>query len=188
MRTVSSLGSPYRMRWRSLASRSLHATLSGILNRLQTVSRTSIIQCCDGPRVQPERAPSSMLSDGSGTTASGSTSSRTPSPVHAGHAPCGLLNEKLRGAGSSIEIPQYTQANSSENSSSCMPLSASAGISRMSPSLSLDACSSDSWSRERSSGPMMMRSTTTSMSCLNFLSSVIGSARSWSTPSTRART
>src|SRR5579862_6381628 len=103
------------MTLRSFASSSFHGMLSGILKRLQTVSSTSIIQCCDGPRVHPESAPSSMLNDGSGTTASGSTSSRTPSPVHTGHAPCGLLNEKLRGAGSSIEMPQYTHANSSEN-------------------------------------------------------------------------
>src|ERR1035438_303150 len=100
----------------SLGSRSFHGTLSGILKRRQTVSSTSIIQCCDGPRVHPESAPSSMLNVGSGTTASGSTSRRTPRPVHTGHAPCGLLNEKLRGAGSSIEIPQYTHANSSEKS------------------------------------------------------------------------
>src|SRR5450755_3601320 len=108
MRTVSSLGRPYRMTCRSFESRSFQATLSGILKRLHTVSSTSIIQCCDGPRVHPDSAPSSMLKDGSGTTASGSTSRRTPKPVHAGHAPCGLLNEKLLGAGASIEMPQYT--------------------------------------------------------------------------------
>src|SRR6202521_6237603 len=144
MRTVSSLGSPYRMSRRSLGSSSLQGTLSGILKRRQTVSSTSIIQCCDGPRVHPESAPSSMLNDGSGTTASGSTSSRTPRPVHTGQAPCGLLNEKLRGDGSSIEMPQYTHANSSEKSNSCMPLSGSSSMSSMTMSLSLDAYSSDS--------------------------------------------
>ena len=84
--------------------------LSDTLNFLATVSSTSISHDIDGPRVQPESAPSLMLNDGSGTTASGSTSMRMPRPVHAGHAPWGLLKEKLRGAGSSIEMPQYTHA------------------------------------------------------------------------------
>ena len=46
-----------------------------------------------------------MLRVGSGTTESASTSMRMPSPVQAGHAPCGLLKEKLRGAGSSMLMP-----------------------------------------------------------------------------------
>src|ERR1017187_852788 len=110
MRTVSSLGSPYRMSRCSLSARSFHGVLSDTLNFLATVSSTSINHDIEGPRVHPERAPSLMLNDGSGTTASGSTSMRMPRPVHTGQAPCGLLKEKLRGAGSSIEIPQYTHA------------------------------------------------------------------------------
>src|ERR1700736_2402334 len=105
----------------SLAERSRHGVLSETLNLRATVSSTSISHDIDGPRVQPDSAPSLMLSDGSGTTASGSTSMRMPSPVHTVQAPCGLLNEKLRGAGSSIEMPQYTQAKSLENRSSLTP-------------------------------------------------------------------
>ena len=33
--------------------------------------------------------------------------SRVPRPVHVGHAPCGELNEKLRGSSSSIIVPSY---------------------------------------------------------------------------------
>jgi len=47
-----------------------------------------------------------MESAGSRTTASRSTSMRSPSPVQVGQAPWGLLKEKLRGAGSSMEMPQ----------------------------------------------------------------------------------
>ena len=187
MRTVSSLGSPYRISRCSGAANCCQGTLRGIRKRRHTVSSTSMSQCCDGPRVHPDRAPSSMLRLGSGTTASGSTSRRMPRPVQAGHAPCGLLNEKLRGAGSSIEMPSYTHAYSCEKSISSSPLSASMGISSSSPSLSLAACSSESLSRELSSGLMTTRSTTTSMSCLNFLSSVIASERSRTSPSMRAR-
>src|ERR1700730_1044087 len=124
------------MRFCSLGDRSFHGAVSDTLNFFATVSRTSMSHDIDGPRVHPDSAPSLMLSDGSGTTASGSTSMRIPSPVHAGHAPCGLLNEKLRGAGSSIEMPQYTHAKSFEKSISGGPF-ASAGMSRMSPSVSL---------------------------------------------------
>src|SRR5450631_975038 len=99
----------------SWAERSFHGTLSDTLNFLATVSRTSINHDIDGPRVQPESAPWLMLNDGSGTTASGSTSMRMPSPVQTVQAPCGLLKEKLRGAGSSMDMPQYTHAKSFEN-------------------------------------------------------------------------
>ncbi len=74
--------------------------------RRATASTTSISQRCEGPLVQPERAPPMMLREGSGTTASASTSIRNPRPVHTVQAPWGLLKEKLRGAGSSIEMPQ----------------------------------------------------------------------------------
>ena len=42
---------------------------------------------------------------------SGSNSSLTPRPVHSGQAPCGELNEKLRGSISPRLIPQCAQAN-----------------------------------------------------------------------------
>ena len=46
-------------------------------------------------------APSAIDASTSGMTSSGSTSNVVPSPSHDSHAPYGLLNEKLRGAGSS---------------------------------------------------------------------------------------
>src|SRR5512132_289836 len=48
---------------------------------------------------QGAMAPSLMDRSESGTTSSGSTSKRVPSPSHVGQAPYGELNEKLRGAG-----------------------------------------------------------------------------------------
>ena len=90
-------------RWASVRSR--QGASIGILKRRATASTTSASQRCDGPFVQPASAPPMMLSESSGTTASSSTSIRSPSPVHTVHAPCGLLKEKLRGAGSSMEMP-----------------------------------------------------------------------------------
>ena len=37
-----------------------------------------------------------------------------PSPVQSGHAPCGELNENIRGSSSGIEVPQCRQAKRSE--------------------------------------------------------------------------
>ena len=45
----------------------------------------------------------------SGMTRSGSMTSWVPRPVHVGQAPCGELNEKLRGSRSSIIVPSYGQ-------------------------------------------------------------------------------
>ena len=59
-------------------------------------------------------APSLSVSDGSGTTRSGSISICEPRPVHRGHAPCGELNEKIRGSSSGITGPWSGQANFSE--------------------------------------------------------------------------
>src|SRR5437870_1908920 len=56
-------------------------------------------------------APSLIVRSGSGTTSSGSTSSRVPSPSQVWHAPYGELNEKFRGANSSNESPQYVHAS-----------------------------------------------------------------------------
>src|SRR5438128_12514315 len=55
-------------------------------------------------------APSSMVRSGLGTTSSGSTSYRVPRPSHLGHAPYGELNEKLRGASSSKDVPSFGHA------------------------------------------------------------------------------
>src|SRR5436189_6453378 len=51
-------------------------------------------------------APSLMDRSGSGTTSSGSTSSRVPSPSHVGHAPYGEVNETLSGASPAQGRPQ----------------------------------------------------------------------------------
>ena len=47
-------------------------------------------------------APAASDFDSSGTTRRASNSSRVPSPAQAGQAPCGLLNENMRGAISGI--------------------------------------------------------------------------------------
>src|SRR6478609_9851667 len=56
-------------------------------------------------------APCAIDFDLSGMTRSGSISSWVPRPVQVGHAPCGELNEKLRGSSSSIVNPSYGQLN-----------------------------------------------------------------------------
>ena len=107
----------------------------------------------------------------------------TPSPPHFGQAPNGLLNENSRGSTSGMVKPETGQANFSEKISrsavslrclfafapSTAPPSAISAIA--SPSASLSACSSESASRVAMSGRTTMRSTTTSMSWVNFLSS-----------------
>ncbi len=55
-------------------------------------------------------APCASERDRFGSTRSGSISSRLPSPVQSGHAPCGELKLKLRGAGSSKLPPCSGQA------------------------------------------------------------------------------
>src|SRR5262252_2631749 len=69
-------------------------------------------------------APSEIERSSSGTTSSGSTSKLVPSPSQRSQAPYGELNEKLRGASSSNDSPQFVHARCSENvstsrSSSC---------------------------------------------------------------------
>ena len=61
---------------------------------------------------QPEAVspPSIMLRFGFGMISSGSMSICTPSPVHFGHAPCGLLKENSLGVSSSMDMPQSSQA------------------------------------------------------------------------------
>ena len=60
-------------------------------------------------RAHGTSAPVARLFERSGMTRSGSISRRVPRPVQAGHAPCGELNEKLRGSSSSIVNPSYGQ-------------------------------------------------------------------------------
>ncbi len=52
-------------------------------------------------------APSRMDRRGSGTTSSGSTSTRVPRPWQSGHMPSGPLNEKLCGLSSGNAWPQH---------------------------------------------------------------------------------
>jgi len=60
-------------------------------------------------------APCASDRSGSTISLSGSTSWTTPSPVHAGQAPCGELNEKMRGDSSESAKPQRGQACRDEN-------------------------------------------------------------------------
>src|SRR5690606_21300281 len=55
------------------------------------------------------------------STRSGSISILCPKPSQVGHAPYGELNENIRGESSSKLMPQSTQANLSEKSSSSEP-------------------------------------------------------------------
>ena len=141
-------------------------------------------------------APCRRLSSSSGTSRSGSTSSSVPMPVHCGQAPKGLLNEKVRGSISSIEIGwSLGQAIFSENRrSGVRPSGSSAAIStksiRTSPPDSRSAVSTESVRRclAVASAPLATRrSMTTSIVCLRCFSSVGGSARLMVSPSTRAR-
>ena len=105
-----------------------------------------------------------------------------PSPPQAGQAPNGLLNENSRGSISGMVKPDTGQANFSEKiRRSALALrprlaaapdalvSASSTTAR--PSASLRHCSSESASRVPMSDFTTSRSTTTSMSWVNFLSS-----------------
>ena len=105
-----------------------------------------------------------------------------------GHAPCGELNEKIRGSSSGIEMPQCRHANRSEYvwTTGSPPSRGSVSISRI-PSASATAVSTESASRLRESGFMISRSTITAMSCLNFLSRTISSSSSRISPSTFTR-
>ena len=116
-------------------------------------------------------------------TRSASICCSMPRPPHFGQAPNGLLNEKSRGSISAMVKPETGQANFSEKimrSSACVPFSLlpsvfsppSANSATAMPSARCSAVSKDSASRCAMSARTTMRSTTTSMSCLNFLSSV----------------
>ncbi len=95
-------------------------------------------------------------------------------PAQVGQAPKGLLNENRRGSISEIVKPETGQANFDEKVMRfAWPLSSRSSaysITAM-PSASSRAVSSESANRAAMSGRTTIRSTTTSMSCLNFLSS-----------------
>ena len=100
-----------------------------------------------------------------------------------GHAPCGELNEKMRGCSSGSETPWSGQANFSEKSIG----SPSTTSIATSPSASAAAVSTDCARRVRRSAFITSRSTTTSIECLNFLSRTISSSSSRGSPSTFTR-
>ncbi len=136
-------------------------------------------------------APPLSVVSGEATTRSGSTRCSLPSPSQAGQAPCGLLNEKSRGSISGIVKPETGQANFSEKISrfgSPFPsVSPPASSATAMPSARASAVSKESARRDAMSPRTTMRSTTTSMSCLYFLSSAGTSGSSWNSPSTLTR-
>ena len=149
-------------------------------------------------RDQGTMAPSAIERLRFGMTIAGSSSIFTPRPVHSRQAPCGLLNEKLRGSSSPKERPSKTQAKCSEYMrSSSFSLAFASAISSSTivppPSRSAVSTESDSRVRRESSSPspgsaLTTRSTTMSMAWRLFLSSLISSSSSRTVPSTRTRT
>ena len=69
----------------------------------------------DAARGAPTRAPPPRAACAARRrrTRSGSTTSRAPRPSHAGQAPCGPLNENMRGSIGGSEMPQSMQAKRS---------------------------------------------------------------------------
>ena len=129
-------------------------------------------------------APSLILSDGSGIISSSENSILYPSPKHSGHAPNGLLNEKLLGSISSILIPQSGQEKLWLKFIDSPPITST--ISN--PSARCSTFSTESVSLFSIPGLTTSRSTMISILCLIFLSSVISSDSSYRFPSTRTRT
>ena len=121
----------------------------------------------------------------SGTSRSGSISCCAPSPVQRGHAPCGELNEKMRGC-SSGQRDAVIGAREVLAEEERAPRPSTRSIDTR-PSASCAAVSTDCASRVRRSAFITSRSTTTSIVCLNFLSSAISSSSSRCSPSTLTR-
>src|SRR5439155_24174372 len=98
---------------------------------------------------------------------SGSTSNRVPRRVHVGHAPCGVLKEKLRGSKAGSDVPSYGQAKFAEYSRSSQPPFDVGSLMITWPEPSLSACSTESAMRDLSSDwrDTTRRSTTTAIEC-----------------------
>ena len=158
------------------------------VSRLKRRFFASTVRVCrkytDSRPAHGASAPLARDFRGSGTTRSGSSSSRVPRPPHAGQAPYGLLKENIRGETSGNEMPQRTHARRSENTQAWPPSGTSTTTT---PSASRSAVSSESASRAAPVSRMTRRSTTTSIVCFLFLSSSISSARSRTVPLTRTR-
>ena len=108
-------------------------------------------------------------------TRSASKVSFWPRPSQAGQAPAGALKENSRGSISVMVKPETGQANLSENRilfGSVSPSSRVANSAVARPSASRRACSIESARRYSMPAFTTTRSTTTSMSWLNFLSRV----------------
>ena len=92
-----------------------------------------------------------------------------PNPSQLGHAPNGLLNEKSRGSISSIVKPDTGQAKRAEK---IVRSALSAFSAIASPSANSRAVSIESAKRVSKPGLTTTRSTTISISCFLFLSSL----------------
>ena len=117
---------------------------------------------------QGTSAPSLMLRSPFGTTSSGSISNRLPNPSQREQAPCGLLNENVRGCISAMEAPQLVQVKFSEKSIESPEPSFSTVSIKTNPSDSFSEVSIESVRRRSIPSRTTSRSTTTSMSCLVF--------------------
>ena len=163
---------PYRKQscdlLRQLLPRRVQVDLVALGDRLRSSARSSSTRSWTTAGSRPR----SSDSDGSGTTSSGSISICEPSPVQRGQAPCGELNENIRGSSSGIEVPQLQAGEALASTSSTSP-ARRRPRSRRSPPPAPTAVSIESASRLRRSGRITRRSTTTAMSCLYFLSSSI---------------
>ena len=129
-------------------------------------------------------APSEMLKDLSGIIRSTSNSILYPRPKQSGQAPNGLLKEKLLGSISSILIWQSGQ----EKLWLKFMIFPSIVSTIRSPSARSRTVSMESDSRFSIPGLTTRRSTTISILCLMFLSSLISSESSYIFPSIRTRT
>ena len=125
-----------------------------------------------------------MLKLSSGIISSASNSILYPSPKHSGHAPNGLLKEKLLGSISSMLIPQSGQEKL------ILKFIGSPSITStvISPSASLSVVSMESVSLFCIPSLTESLSTTISILCFLFLSSLISSDSSYILPSTITRT
>ena len=129
-------------------------------------------------------APSSILSLSSGIISSASNSILYPRPKQSGHAPKGLLKEKLLGSISSILISQSGHAKLWLKFIGFPPITSTVII----PSASFNVVSIESVSLFSIPSLIERRSTTISILCFLFLSSLISSVSSYMLPSTITRT
>src|SRR5919112_3973418 len=103
------------MRFLSYSSRSRQGTSRSIpyfsANAPSTLAWYSVCELAHGTT-----APSLTLRSSLGTTSAESISSLLPNPSQRSQAPCGLLNENVRGCISAMEAPQLVHVKLSEKS------------------------------------------------------------------------